>query len=336
MSPSEGYTYLHGDNYISVAIGPTNWTTGHCFMIQYIVTSGIPCLKFTSLTDSVKQDWPCTPHVTASRGAFRNLFCMPTRGVLDLLHLLVTHDKGLVRDSGYANVFPRDGSTYDGCYYSVVVIGNTLDRMRIPARMNVPRSHREIPTRISGFWSIYKLPRGPVLITSDAWVDWEDDQLPIEPGISPLQIQNEDIDMDMVVQEYSQDSHDSGCEADLAVEQCDGDKDDSEDDEEDSSNNKDDSDDDEDDSDDEDEFVFPLCHIDQVFSLVKVLHQWLRDPEYTTRHLIVSCKVPERITLVPMPREEDGYRFTQGNLVAHWPKLTKEEVDVISMVTYGT
>lgn len=59
--------------------------------------------------------------------------------------------------------------------------------------------------------------------------------------------------------------------------------------------------------------------------MLAALHLWLVE-HYRTKDLVIKCNVPERMTLFPMPREEDRYFYGDYTLEHHWPELSKEEV----------
>lgn len=89
------------------------------------------------------------------------------------------------------------------------------------------------------------------------------------------------------------------------------------------------------DTDDEDydeTFVFPLCHSYQLSNLLDIIQLWLAARPHDTRGLLVDCKVPERVTLVPMPREEDNYKYTGLNYCLHWPALQDCEIDNMNKI----
>lgn len=304
-------------SWISVELGAGSWTIGHRFTVEYITTATVPCLKFTSITGSVPADWPCRVHKAASPGRFVDVLCMPVRCVLDLLHLALTGNRELVKDRGYNSVLPHPNTPADdNSFYNLVALGAVLNGMIVPGSSTVPRC-------VSGMWSVYKQPRGPLFIACDELVDWEGDDT------------EQDQEQQAPEPQSAQDSGVESCTEDDTVVESAEDRSDMEYDED---TAEDDSDEDtaEDYSDEENvgdgDLVFPLCHICQLPSLLSVINLWLETRKYEERGLLVDCKVPERVTLVPIPTQEDDYEYTGLNYCIHWPSLKEYEIENMNTV----
>lgn len=69
------------------------------------------------------------------------------------------------------------------------------------------------------------------------------------------------------------------------------------------------------------EYVFPLCHTEQLPGLVAVVHKWL-EKDYQKLGLLVTCNVPSNMTLIPTPIEALGYRYTLASMDLYWPPLS--------------
>lgn len=295
----------------TVQLGDESLKTGHRFTIEYITTATVPCFKFTSIAGFEAAGSPCRVHVGAWGGRFVGVLHMPARGVLDVLNLVLTGDRVSVKDRGYQSVLPEPGTRVDdGSIYSVVSIGKLLRGMMVPG--NNPGLHC-----ISGMWSAYKQNRGPLFIACDPWTTWDDDepaseaQQPEDPdsGIEDQCATGEESDMEV---------HDSADDKDPGYcdRGCDSDSDTDED------------------VDYDDEFVFPLCHSYQLPVLLRTIKMWLDTGACMTRGLLVDCKVPARVTLVPIPKLEDDYKYTGYNSRMHWPELTSDEVTNMTTTVY--
>lgn len=352
--------------WVYVDIGPSEWKIGHSFTVQYITpTIGVPCLKFTSLTESVLESWPCKVHAEAPLGYFAKVLCMPLRGVLDLLHVLLTGNIELVDHVGYDGAFPKPDMHSDGCYFNLAAIASRLTGMMVPEHMNVSARHGDISRSVTGYWGVYKQPKGPVFISRDTWVDWENgENAAIEdPVLKPLMgdaqacedsgfeedccelIDERDWDLECGDADYEADTHRDDTDRGIQYDEED-DSDIRYDEEDDSGIQYDEEEEEEDDdydiqSDDTgdddptDESVFPLCHSEQLPRLITVIHTWLEDMDHKAQGLVVHCKVPERITLVPQPTKEAGYEYTPFNCAVHWVHLTDDEVAAMNTVTYN-
>lgn len=282
-------------SWVSATLGSGSLKTGHRFTVECITTTTVPCLKFTSLAGSVTKGSPCRVHEAATAGQFVDVLYMPVRGVLDVLQLALTGDRESVKDRGYDAVLPQPTPLDDKSFYNLVSIGAALNDMIVPGSSTVPHC-------VSGMWSVYKQHRGPLFIACDMWVDWEGS-----------------------VQQDHEEAPESVAD-DSGVESC--------------TENEVDGDDDyeieyaeDTDNEDYDEtFVFPLCHSYQLSNLLNVIQLWLATQPNGTRGLLVDCKVPEHVTLVPMPREEDKYKYTGLNHSLHWPELRDCEIESMNEV----
>lgn len=305
--------------------------TGHRFTIEYITTATVPCLKFTSLVGSVAAGWPCRVHVGACAGRFVDVLHMPVRGVLDVLHLVLTGDRELVKDRGYQCVLPDPGTAVDDkSFYNVVSIGGWLHGMMVPGSSQVPHC-------IHGMWSVYKQHRGPLFIACDPWISWDcDDMQQAQDG------QAQDGQAQDEQQAPEPESSDSGVEDQCDIEdgdqsdmKYDGDTDADEDMNYDGGQSTDSDTDGDEDTDYDEEFVFPLCHSYQLPRLLNIIQLWLDTKAYATQGLLVDCKVPERVTLVPIPTQEDDYRYTGFNSCMHWPALTDDEIKNMTTIVHS-
>lgn len=349
--------------WVYVDIGPREWKIGHSFTVQYITpTIGVPCLKFTSLTESVSENWPCKVHAEAPLGYFAKVLCMPLRGVLDLLHVLLTGNIELVDCVGYDAAFPKPDMHSDGCYFNLAAIACRLTGMMVPEHMNISARHGDISRSVTGYWGVYKQPKGPVFISSDTWVDREDESLEYgenaaieDPVLKPLVgdaqacedsgffeedrcelIAERDCDLECGDADRCGMQYDEEDDSDIRYDE----EDDSgiqygEEEEEEEVEDYDIQSDDTGDDDPTDESVFPLCHSEQLPTLITVIHTWLEDMDHKAQGLVVRCKVPDRITLVPQPTKEAGYEYTQFNCAVHWVHLTDDEVAAMNTVTYS-
>lgn len=251
-------------SWISAELGTGNWKTGHRFTVEYITTTAVPCLKFTSIAGSVAAGWPCQVHEAACAGRFVNVLCMPVRGVLDLLYLALTGNRELVKDRGYDSVLPKPHTPADDkSFYNLVSIGGLLNGMIVPGSSNVPH-------RVSGMWSVYKQPRGPLFITCDTWVDWESGDMQQEHEEQAPEPQSA---QDSGVESCTETDEDSMLEG--AEDQGDMEYDEDEDTDE--------------DEDWDEDLVFPLCHSCQLPRLLSVIHTWLETRAYETQGLLVDC-----------------------------------------------
>lgn len=304
--------------WISAELGAGSWMTGHRFTVEYITTNFVPCLKFTSIVGSAEEGYPCRVHEAASPGHFVNVFYMPVRGVLDLLYLALTGNRELVKDRGYDSVLPKTHTPGDDAsFYNLVSIGGMLNDMIVPGSSRVPH-------HVSGMWNVYKQARGPVFITCDTWVDWASGY--------PQQEQEEQQASEP---QSAQDSGVESCPETDADSTFEGAEDQSDMECNDDTDEYDECDDASDDEDWDEDLVFPLCHSCQLPGLLSVIHLWLETRACETRGLLVDCKVPERVTLVPMPAREDNYTYTGLNHCMHWPLLTEHEIDTMNTIAYN-
>lgn len=326
IGPKDGETYAKrvkpssaepapswGSATLGATLGSGSLKTGHLFTVEYIATTTVPCLKFTSLAGSVTKGSPCQVHEAASAGQFVDVLYMPVRGVLDVLQLALTGDRELVKDRGYDAVLPRPTTRLDdNSFYNLVSIGAALNDMIVPGSSTVRHC-------VNGMWSVYKQHRGPLFIACDVWVDWEGSVRQDRVRQDHEDAHHEDAHHEDAPSIADHEEAPASIADDSGVESAESDDEYAEVEAEDT---------DDDDEDYDETFVFPLCHSYQLSNLLNVIQLWLAT-QPNGMGLLVDCKVPEHVTLVPMPREEDKYKYTG----LHWPELRECEIKSMNEVT---
>lgn len=78
--------------------------------------------------------------------------------------------------------------------------------------------------------------------------------------------------------------------------------------------------------------VFPVCHGKQMPAAFAVIDEWLRD-DFETFDLLIESRVPERVTLFAMPREEDDFEYGSYAFKNHWPELQPRELEGLLALT---
>ncbi|KAL3966251.1 hypothetical protein ACER0C_003475 [Sarotherodon galilaeus] len=281
----------------TATLGRPDWDTGNAFTITYDVIQGLPCVTFVSTHPTVNSGHKVLLAVdSAGEQLFADKVVIPLRVFLDLLHMHLTHneDKYLYL---YTDAFP---STEDpdvvvedmpascadvGCYHMVAIHDPTEDED--DDKEEDPNGNIAERTRIpqDGEGNDNNWPKIPEVSKEHLIYTGI-------PGVCCSIVRQPRGPLFLTTCHWHIRNED-GEKTTMMATDC-----------------------------EETEYVFPLCHTEQLPGLVAVIHQWLKG-DYQKLGLLITCNVPSNMTLIPKPIEALGYKYTLAVIDQHWPLLSK-------------
>lgn len=289
-----------------ITLGSPELGTGNSFYIRYSDIHGVPCVTFDSNHSAFQPgDHVMLTAETCTQQLFTKTATVPLRIFLDLLHMVLTHDKkceslydstpcaknpaNIIRglpescaDAGCGHEFvynePDDDADDDADDEDK---DNDHDIEGIPnvSIEGIPKVsdvHLRFPGMTSTmFCSIAREPRGPVFLGCSGW------DVIIGKDTKTIMAANDDPEGDEL------------------------------------------------------EHVFPLCHTEHLPGFVAAIHKWLQN-DYRTLGLSVSCRVPHQIVLLPTPSESNEYYYTPTDVERCWPQLSGADQRRMWQTYYGS
>lgn len=283
----------------TATLGRRDWDTGNAFTITYDVIHDLPCVVLVSTHPTVKPGRKVLLTEDSDSQMFADRVVIPLRIFLDLVHMALTHDEDEYQKKDlYFQTEPSKDKpmevikgipdTWDdvGCYHRVTVI-DMDDHLDIDPTIDTTdeedTSDQEdtAPLDTGVVTDVGKSPKIPQVSKSHL-------TCPGKPEISCTIVRQPNGPIFIATSCWDVEIGD-GEKISMMPENH-----------------------------DEAEYVFPLCHTEQLPGLVAVVHKWL-EADYQKMGLLVTCNVLSKIELIPTPIEALGYRYTLGYIYIEWP-----------------
>lgn len=266
----------------TATLGRRDWDTGNAFTINYDVTHDLPCVVLVSTHPTVKPGQKVKlTDNTQNNQVFADRIVIPLRVFLDLVHMVLTHNEDKYQDL-YSDVFPSKEDP--GEVVKGMPAALCADAGCYHTLLVFEDGDTAAPKLQDATGNNNTSPKIPE-------VSKEHLRFTGTPGIDCTIVRQPEGPIFISTSGWGIETDDGEKTTVMATEYV------------------------------ELEYVFPLCHTEQLPGLVAVVHKWL-ETDYQKLGLLVTCNVPSHMTLIPTPIEALGYQYTLASMDQYWPLLS--------------